>query len=337
MTKYYLLILILLAILVSVYNLYSNYSLNNKILSLNSKLSELSLSTDKIKEQYSHLLKKKNNNQLDNDDNFVNTVHLSNNRDIDYISNKDIEKLNHKGNIIQNDIEVLRDEIKNIEDLISDSTESKNSKKNNDSEFDGLANIDLDNNSEFGSFLDKNVNENDIKNKENTDIEILSDLNSKENLSELNNEINNFHSEVNLSELNSEINNLHSEVNLTSNNLENNLNYEDNSINQNDNSKKIELTKDEIKISDNNSDDNIDKKSQKKQNRDNIIKLIDNIIEPKKQINVNIILNNYTKKQLEQYCVELNLSKSGSKQILVDRLLDNNYIFKKTEQQELSV
>ena len=42
---------------------------------------------------------------------------------------------------------------------------------------------------------------------------------------------------------------------------------------------------------------------------------------------IQILLDKYTGKSLGKMCTEQNISKSGSKRVLVKRLIDNNYNF----------
>ena len=56
------------------------------------------------------------------------------------------------------------------------------------------------------------------------------------------------------------------------------------------------------------------------------------------EMKMNILLEKYTKRSLEALCVENKISKSGSKRVVIKRLLDNNHNFnlnqisKKTQQ-----
>ena len=53
--------------------------------------------------------------------------------------------------------------------------------------------------------------------------------------------------------------------------------------------------------------------------------------ELKKEVDIEVISNLYTKKQLENLCINNSLSKSGNKNTLVQRLLDNNVELAETE------
>lgn len=53
--------------------------------------------------------------------------------------------------------------------------------------------------------------------------------------------------------------------------------------------------------------------------------------ELKKEVDIEVISNLYSKKQLENLCINNNLSKSGNKNTLVQRLLDNNVELAETE------
>ena len=222
---------------------------------------------------------------------------LSNNTNTTISSNQDIkiednifetDNYNDKNiTIVQNQIDDLKREIGNIEQLISDSS---NSTADDNSEFNELANIELDKNSEFNDILHSNSDaalENNILNMKN----------SEDRDSVLSNDRSVNHIEL----LDNELNNLNEESSVPVQMDENYEEVDDKYINK----------------------DN-------KDNRDNIIDSLEvqNSMEnDQSSITVDIIINNYSKKELEQKCLDNNLSKTGSKTVLANRLFKNNVKF----------
>ena len=231
---------------------------------------------------------------------------------------------------LQEDINKLRKEVNDIEELISSSTESKETKtdyknvsnkeysdieideKNNNSEFEELANIELDKNSEFNDILEQQVDmlvkdkivynessEDNISLKNEENILITDNLKGKSDNHQENIFLHKEKLEEDVEEKHDEIPEEKHEENIEENIEENNEEHKEN----------IE--------------DSIDVSFQK------TIVVSD--------LDIQVISDKYTKKQLENFCNSINISKSGSKSILAKRLLDNKYNFNIEDIQHISI
>ena len=321
--KNILLSIIALFTVITIYKLYDFHKKFNYLeASINSILSSQSDITNQINNiQYINKSespnninekKKSENNNLDkstpkNKINKISNLNNSKNK----IKTEDVLKTEHE-------IKLLRRDISNIEQLISesDSNESnilyeKHSELSLDnlnqenllgenSEFDDLANINLEKNSEFNDLIENNIVEEN--NKKSNSISQYTEITESE------------HNLNNLEKI--EI-----EDKILSDKLSKNEDYNIEQIidNLSDNGDIVSLNSKE-KIIDTSHDGNIQ-----------------NLSVPPNEITLDIITNNLSKKYLENLCLDNKLSKSGNKAILAQRLIDNNYNFSENLNKNISI
>ena len=316
-------------------------SLQNEVLSLNTNFSKLSSIIN-------------SNNRISNDDPFENTINnispdymgssniplninetnIANNTEQENLSREDESNVSSRGKL-KTEIETLKKDIGNIEDLIEDSSGESNITEQdygdpNIEQNGELYEEDLDRdayNEQLMGIQTESLDE-DIVNKIHNSIDQESVELNKNNSSEFddlgNTEIEN----------NSEFNNILDNKNKSLDKIEGEIqsledNLKDLDLNKISLEKNNSLEQNSVNIKNNTEETN------NSVNNDSVIK--PNIINIEKKsvpikkltdIEAQVIADKYSKKELSDICNELSISKSGTKKKMVYRISKNGYSFK---------
>ena len=216
------------------------------------------------------------------------TMHQS--EDNDQLSNNSVDRLN-------NEIHNLKNDINNIEDLIQDSSYGSS---NGDS-------IDIN----AAQYEEQLQNINTVN--DNIDESLIKEV---EQVKEFTQQISGSHTDDYQKNNNSEFEDL-ANVDLEHNSefdelIEDVDHSEENDEDTDVNEELLDNTPESVVESEENEEE---------MSLENQVELSDEL---KKEVDIDVISNLYSKKQLENLCIANNLSKSGNKTTLVQRLLDNN-------------